>query len=215
MEDTVKQFSEALCDVRKAHRLLFSYQEKMQSLVKFIASELGISTKIEGHKQFSNMITRRDVCNKWAWDFFPTFLYEYYLGDSELDDDSSVYISLIQYSDTGYFDAESNTPLNIESYAKESESQTKLMFFLEWVPKKCTPLWTTVEYTGSYVMNKEYASRNHKATVLYPEGEGKNAIVLYSLPMERFIDESSAKTALKEFNDYLLSTLDISIIPEE
>ena len=52
----VNNLAEALCEVRKAHRLIFSYQERMLSLIRFIRNKLDFNTKFSGVKHFSNII---------------------------------------------------------------------------------------------------------------------------------------------------------------
>ena len=43
----------------------------------------------------------------------------------------------------------------------------------------------------------------HTETVLEPKGTGKNQLLLYSIPLERFVDEQSSVAALKEYLAFL------------
>jgi hypothetical protein len=139
--EKVEYLKDALCEVRKAHRLLHDYQQRMMDLVKFIAAKLDFSV-CEGHKYFSNDVTRKRnqnlavFDNMWAWDFLYSYVFEYYLGETELDDNSKIAFSIIQYSDTGYYDKKNNDKQNLDSFASEEESISKLLFIIEHAPQK-------------------------------------------------------------------------------
>ena len=206
MERT-EELKEALCDVRKAHRLIHDYQQRMLDLVRFIASKLDFSL-CEGHKFFSNDITRKKNRNltmhenMWAWDFLYSYVFEYYLGEMELDDGTTIALSVIQYSDTGYYDRIDNKRQDLESFAPEEEATSKLLFFMERCPKKKKWVWDI----DKIVENKEYASKSHTKTVLEKNGCRQG---LYSFPIERFINEKSSLQALQEFIDFCKTELDV------
>ena len=110
--EKVDELKEALCDVRKAHRLIYSYQARMLDLVRFISAKLDFGGRLQGGaKYYSNDIwkpKKYDYLNMpdgmWAWDFLYSYVFEYYLGKMELDNGSNIAISIIQYSDTGFFE---------------------------------------------------------------------------------------------------------------
>ena len=122
----------------------------------------------------------------------------------ELDDGSTIAISIIQYSDTGYYDNTGNDRQNLETFAKEEDSISKLLFIIERVPKKKNWVWDI----DKIVENKEYASKKHSKTVLEKNGCTQG---LYSFPIERFIDEKSSIEALKEFLQFCKEDLDIEL----
>lgn len=198
----------ALCEVRKAHRLIYSYQERMLSLVHYIQHRLGYSS-FEGVKHFSEDIKRNRQSgalkihdDMWAWDFIYSYLFEYFIGGIIDDRNRQCLMSVIQYTDTGYFDSEEEDRTNPEKFAAEENSSSKLLFFLEIVPPKCKSLWDAYEYTEEYVLNKKYASLKHTNTILYPKGKGKNAIVLYSVPISEFADEKSSLESIRKFVEF-------------
>ena len=56
--ENIEELKEALCDVRRAHRIIYSYQARMLDLIKFISAKLNY-TRIEGAtKYFSNGIRK-------------------------------------------------------------------------------------------------------------------------------------------------------------
>ena len=207
--EKVEELKGTLCNVRIAHRIIHDYQQRMLDLVRFIATKLDFGL-CEGHKYFSDDITKKRNQNlnvhenMWAWDFLYSYVFEYYLGEMELDDGSTIAISIIQYSDTGYYDNTGNDRQNLETFAKEEDSISKLLFIIERVPKKKNWVWDI----DKIVENKEYASKNHTKTVLEKNGCTQG---LYSFPIERFIDEKSSIEALKEFLQFCKEDLDIEL----
>ena len=209
MDNKITNLKDALIEVRKAHRLVESYQERMLSLVNFIATRLDFHS-MEGVKHFSNPIhPYRDgvhlhvVPRMWAWDFLYSYTFEYYVGDVKLDDSSTIFLSIIQYTDTGYFDNENEDRESPELFVPSEQAGSKLLFFMERQPKGCKALWSDYSYTEQFVLNKEYGSIRHRETVLEPKGQGKNQILLYSIPLENFADERSTIAALKEYLRFL------------
>lgn len=209
MDNTIVTLKDALVEVRKAHRLVESFQERMLSLVNFIATRLDFH-QMEGVKHFSNPVYPykggdhlKVNPRNWAWDFIYPYLFEYYVGDDELEDGSTIMLSIIQYADTGFFDNENEDRTQPSLFAPSEEAGSKLLFFMERKPKGCKELWSDYSYTAQYVLNKEYGSIRHKETVLEPKGAGKNQLLLYSLPLERFADEKSSLSALKDYLQFL------------
>jgi len=202
--DTLKN---ALVEVRKAHRLVFSYQERMLSLVNFIKAHLD-GNRLSGVKHFSDPIKKKAGSAEltlppgmWAWDYLYSYLFEYYIYEDTLDDDSSIMLSIVQYTDTGFFDSKTDDKLDIAGFISPEKSISKLMFIMEHTPKGKKAIWNNWEDLRQYIENKKYASAKHKSDVIYPNGEGKTRLLLYSIPLERFADERSSIEALK---DYLL-----------
>lgn len=204
MENNLEEFEQALVDVRKAHRLIFKYQEKMLGLMNYIKSRLDFPEFI-GKKHFSNAIgakrsgsgMQRIWHNMWAWDFVYPYVYEYYLGTLRLEK-YDCQLSLIQYSDTGFFDQNNDeiSRVDVEKFAPEEQSISKVLFILEAVPKN-HKIWKWD--TNEIISDKRYASSKHIRDVL----EQNNAkLVLYSFSLSHFIDENSTNRALSEFCAY-------------
>lgn len=201
MEDKIKQFNGAMADVRKAHRLIYSYQQRMLDLIYFIKSKLDFPSFL-GEKRFSNDIYKKRngylllPDNMWAWDFLYSYMFEYYLGEIYLDNEDICALSVIQYSDTGFFEKEENNRIDVNSFADEEESGSKLLFILEIKPKRKNWIWNI----GELAMDKQYASLRHKRTIL--KSDKGNIQVLYSFSLDRFLNEKTSLVALKEFIDY-------------
>ncbi len=199
------EFREALCDVRKAHRLIFSYQTRILDLIQFISSKLDLSV-YAGGKHFSDPIAQRKRgeegyfsihANMWAWDFLYSYQFEFYLGTYDMEDGSEFAMSIVHYADTGYYDVEESSRTNIDSFATEESSQSKLLFYIETKAKKAKNwIWNIKELAAT----KEYACAKHTNTII--DDKKGHVQVLYSFPIERFYDEHSTIDAIKEFVDF-------------
>jgi len=204
--ESTMSISQELEEVRKAHRLIHSFQERMLSIIQFIKTKLDFP-EYYGVKHFSNPIkiyrqgSHQDYMkiypNMWAWDFIYSYVFEYYLGEDSFNNGDAFAISIIQYSDTGYFETdndERNVPL---SFAPIEKSASKLLFIMEIKPKKAkTWEWNIDELC----MTKEYASKKHTKTIIeHPKG---NKQLLYSIPLEEFTNEQSALKALRQYAEF-------------
>ena len=227
METNTQKLTNALQDVRRAHRILYAYQRRMLDLVHFIQSKLDMR-EFRGFKHFSNPIHGRRKGhsrlkiwhNMWAWDYLYSYLFEYYLGKKETGDKRHDYkLSLIQYSDTGYFDKEEEEEeeatraetkktfkpeedprLELEKFKPEEESGSKLLFFLEYNPKGSEWAWKDGPYLRRIILDKKVGSKEHTKTFRDTATGGKQ--ILCSFPLERFINMEATLEVLREFCDY-------------
>ena len=210
METTTENLSNALQDVRRAHRILYVYQRRMLDLVHFIQGKLDMPVKdLCGIKHFSKPIYGRSIGHTplniwptmWAWDYLYSYLFEYYLGEKEAGDKLHNYkLSLIQYSDTGYFDQDGQKRGRISEFGSEEESSSKLLFFLEYKPKDSEWEWKDGSYMERIVLDKEVGSKKHETGVITIGVEHKQ--ILYSFPLEEFINIETTLEVLREFRSY-------------
>ena len=208
METTTENLSNALLDVRRAHRILYAYQRRMLDLVHFIQSKLDMP-KFRGFKHFSNPIYGRSKGHSrlniwhdmWAWDYLYSYLFEYYLGVQKTSDEAYEYkFSLIQYSDTGYFDQDGQRRCRISEFGSEKESSSKLLFFLEYKPKDRNWEWGDGTSLEGIVLDKKVGSKGHTKEVRSTTSGGKQ--ILCSFPLERFINMEATLKVLSEFRSY-------------
>ena len=208
METTTENLSKALLDVRRAHRILYAYQRRMLDLAHFIQSKLDMPD-FYGIKHFSKPIYGRSKGhtplniwhNMWAWDYLYSYLFEYYLGEKETGDKLLDYkLSLIQYSDTGYFDKDGQKRCRISEFGSEKESGSKLLFFLECKPKDSEWVWKDGSDMERIVLNKEVGSKEH--TKGFQDIRTGVKQILCSFPLERFINMEATLEVLREFRSY-------------
>lgn len=210
METTTENLSNALQDVRRAHRILYVYQRRMLDLVHFIQGKLDMPVKdLCGIKHFSKPIYGRSIGHTplniwptmWAWDYLYSYLFEYYLGEKEAGDKLHNYkLSLIQYSDTGYFDQDGQKRGRISEFGSEEESSSKLLFFLEYKSKDSEWEWKDGSYMERIVLNKEVGSKKHTKGVITIGVKHKQ--ILYSFPLEEFINIETTLEVLREFRSF-------------
>jgi hypothetical protein len=208
MEDSLKkeEFNQALCDIRKAHRLIYAYQNKMLDLTYFIKSKLDFP-QFGGNKLFSNPIEKkRDSYDNlkvwrdmWAWDFLYSYIFEYYLGEIEINK-SIITMSIFQVSDTGYFDNNNdNSRTELSTFADEQNSISKLIFVIERKNKLNKFAWDNNWIRKEVYNNHERMSAKHQKDCL---NHNENIQIIYSFPLERFLNENSTIETLKEFVEY-------------
>ena len=183
----------------------------MLDLVHFIQRKLDMR-EFRGFKHFSNPIygpskghSRLSIWHDmWAWDYLYSYLFEYHLGEQKTSDELHDYkLSLIQYSDTGYFDREEEeeaTRLELEKFKPEDKSSSKLLFFLEYKSKDIEWVWKDGSYMERIVLDKEVGSKEHTKTFQSPATGVKQ--ILCSFPLERFINMEATLEVLREFCDY-------------
>lgn len=201
-ENIVTNFNRALIDVRRAHRLIYAYQRRMLDLAYYIKNRLNFP-EFQGGKLFSHSIRNKRngyqhiFHEMWAWDFIYSYVYEYNFGEIELVHGSLCSLSLVQYSDTGYFDIdEDNLETNLDSFLEPEKSNSKLLFYLE-VKLKSAKDWKWDIESVSH--DKKYASKEFQKEIIRDK---KHIQVFYSFPLDRFVNEKTAIEALKEFLKY-------------
>ena len=177
----------------------------MLDLVHFIQSKLDMP-KFRGFKHFSRPISKNSGYltiwhDMWAWDYLYSYLFEYYLGEKEAGDKLHNYkLSLIQYSDTGYFDQDGQKRGRISEFGSEEESSSKLLFFLEYKSKDSEWEWKDGSYMEGIVLDKKVGSKGHTKEVRSTTSGGKQ--ILCSFPLERFINMEATLKVLSEFRSY-------------
>jgi hypothetical protein len=198
--DKTSNLEQALCDVRKASRLLAVYQNKVLDIVKFIQNKLDFPD-YKGWKRFTDNKLRGSGSdyiklpdNISGWDFLFSYVFEYYLGEIELEDSRKCAISVIQYSDTGYFDTDTAILSDVSTYGEEENSTSKFLFIIESIPQngEWWPGWSNLPP----VMDNKYACKDHEHNVLVDDS---HKVGLYSIPMSSFVDEQHSLDALAGF----------------
>lgn len=198
------------CEVRKSLRLVYAYQRRMMDLARFIMKKLDMQD-VRWHKYYSRppIAYKSNEGNMfngmWAWDFVFPYIMEYDFGE-KVDESCKYTISIIQCSDTGFFDGIENDKNDVSKFLDVEKSKSKIIFYIningdikdeEW--KK----WKADRTDDGIFDKREYMSSNfiNKGEVLVST-DTKETVILYSLPMERFLDEHSTILALQDFVKY-------------
>lgn len=194
----------ALSDIRKAYRLLYEIQERMQHLVFYIMDQYKFQ-KCAGQKLFSNPIANGHYVDEyanlkifkdmWAWDFFYGYLMEYYFADK-----GNICMSVLPVMDDGYFRSELNgkSPTNIRSYENAEQSESFILLIAESVKKSKwdKSLWLH-GWHATFEETMERIIRQPKPLIIPNRGEGYYICKRY--PMEEFLDQVSTDCVLRDF----------------
>lgn len=195
---TENELKIAFYEVRKAHRLIYEYQRRMQDLSWFIRNKLGFD-EYKGWKKFSDPLSSRNTIyvNNWSWDWIYSYVYEYCFGEQTIEgNDNSWKLSIIQVSDTGYYQNRGNgaKPTQLQTFASVDKSESKILFYLSLAKKSAKKY----DWNSDKIINK-YAVQDG----FFKLEEHPNHIqIVYSVPMWKFVDENATMQILRKFVDY-------------
>jgi hypothetical protein len=187
---TSYQLEEALCDVRKAFRLLYFYQRRVLDLVEFVGDTLEYNYR-GGSPRFSSPSPRygKGELNCWAWDWINMYYYEFHFG-SKLIVNHNITFSIFIQSDTGYFDIENNNRLSVESFAPVENTKTKLIFVVG------KDGW---DISKLYPEAKVFSSERTEFYDLLPNGA---VMIGLSYNLSEFINEEFTRSKIEDFIEY-------------
>ena len=191
---TEEQLKVAFCEVRKAHRLIYEYQRRMQDLSWFIRNKLGYNN-YQGFKKFSNTLKSSNKIEHdfWSWDWIYSYVYEYFLGEqTNKKNENSWRLSIIQISDDGFYKKKDSVATNLKTFATVEESQSKLLFYLSVATKNANYDW---DPSG---IIKKYADKEGGYTI---KNDTKTQIV-FSVSMTKFVNEEATMQILRDFVKY-------------
>ena len=131
-KNTSSQIETILVDVRKAYRLLYTYQRRVMDIIQFIG-DLTSRRYQGGWSKFSNSSPKDGKggvdLSFWAWDYLNMYCYEFHFADLVIGQ-NSVGLSVWLVSDSGFYDSEIGDQPNIESFSSVENSATKLLFVI-------------------------------------------------------------------------------------
>jgi len=201
---TEQQLKTALCEVRKAHRLIYEYQRRMQDLSWFIKNKLGFNKSksiFEGYTRFSESLSNREgnnVSGKSPWDWLYSYVYENFLGYQE-GNAHTLGLSVIQITDTGYYAKKGATKSDLSTFLPAEESDTRLMFYM--VKREDESKETNMDWKAKEII-EEYACALKKKDIIFPSNRKDLVRVIFTVPLSRFVDEESTMKVLHEFVEY-------------
>lgn len=208
-------------NVRKATRLLYEFQKRMQSTMFYIKSELKLSpaARIEVNKlyskapQLSKGYGETQLWNEnWAWDYIYTQALEYYLGEKSVGD-YDIGISGIQVADDGYFVAKSLSMsadrLNTDTYADVNRSESWLLFVVEVKLKtqEWAKRWSRDTMEGN--LNKWMVKT---ASLISDTTKSGSYFIVKKFALKDIISEQSVLKALQTLNENIKEITGVSIL---
>lgn len=211
-------------DVRKAHRLIYQFQDRMIQLMNRIANDYGLNPPV-GRKRFSNPIgsTRRGndypeanlrVHDKWVWDMLYTYEFEYYFG-KVLRNDMNGCLVIFQVSDNGYYLADGHflesggrnhlSKRQISNFWPTDKSASYLIFAFESFPVQ-----------GDCILLRD---QDNSIVSLYggdcdaiSQESEENKLVVKRFSIEDFFSRESVSVLLREFSDLVFDKTTFRLI---
>ena len=204
-----KEIEGALCDVRKAHRLLYQYQKRVIDIVYYIREKFKMP-EFAGVKRFSEPIKKtlslkdeykeanlkvfKDMC---GWDFLYSYEFEFHLGSNILQK-KQYSISVIQVSDSGYYTSNTSnkTKTNISSFEDVESSSTSLILVCETIDNKknASYLWEVDEAIEILLTGKGLYEKN---------SDSDNYFIAIKYDLAEFSNQESTDKVIEKFSKYI------------
>lgn len=219
---TKNEIEKAMCDLRKAHRLIFEYQNRMLQLMFYIRNKFSLPNEIAGYKRFSNPISKTRYYNTeypqanlkimngmWAWDFIYSYEFEYHFGstvDKKLKKEFS--LSVIQVSDSGYYESSEHgkSQTDTKSFTDCEDSSSALIFVFEAVPnnKKSEYSWE-IDKTITTLLSSD-KKREIK------QNNGEKSYVACKYGIHKFFNQATTDKVLEDFSVIVKEQSGINLI---
>lgn len=225
--NTKEDIKQMMVDVRKAHRLIYQYQNRMIQLANRIKTEYDLNNPV-GRKRFSNPIgtTRREndyqeanlrVHDKWAWDMLYSYEFEYYFG-KVIRNGLAGCLSVFQLSDNGYYMADGY-------YREQNKSEGHIS------KEKIEKFWPSEDSSSYLILAFEvfpeaeyrYFFRHPKDSVVSLYGgecdtltksHDRNIFVAKRYPIKDFFSRETVSETLTEFAKLVRQKTSYSLISE-
>lgn len=211
-------------DVRKAHRLIYQFQDRMIQLMNRIANDYGLNHPV-GRKRFSCPIgsTRRGndypeanlrVHDKLVWDMLYTYEFEYYFGKVSRNDMNGC-LTIFQISDNGYYLA--------DGHLLEAGGENHL------AKRAVNDFWPTDKSVSFLIFAFEsFPKQGHRIFLKHPknsivrlyggdddviiDNNGENTIVSKRFHIEDFFSRESVSELLEEFSNLVFGKTNFRLI---
>jgi len=208
--DNGKKLKETFLNIRKSHRLIKEYQERMINLMFYIKEQFSMQ-EIRGEKHFSNCLSNYKTGNPkikidknmWAWDFIYTWEFEYHFGlDIKRCLGREFTFQIFQISDNGYYKLSRDAANDISTFASVENSDSLLIFvFNSKLPKE---KFTCIQQDTELVKDLFISDKN--------EYYFDNKIFAKSYKIEEFYNQDSTDKILNNFNDSIYEHFKFNII---
>ena len=222
--NTKNNIHQMLEDVRKAHRLIYQFQDRMLQLMNRIANDYGLNHPV-GRKRFSNPIgsTRRGndypeanlrVHDKWVWDMLYTYEFEYYFGKVSRNNQDGC-LTIFQVSDNGYYMADGYrheqgekghlSKRAVNDFWPTNQSESYLIFVFECFPQHGHRMF--LKHPKNAIV-RLYGGNDD---VIIEKKEG-NTLVAKRFSIEEFFSRESVGELLEEFSNLVFNNTTFKLI---
>lgn len=186
------EIADSLKEVRKAYRLIFDFQSRVLDLMSFIKGKLDFEYE-GGYVKYSNQSPRNGSggLKQWSWDWLNLYFYEFHFKSKIVNSDK-INFSVFLLCDSGYFESKKEntlSKLNIDKYKDPNESVTKLIFV---AAKNSWSHFSEENWNNTFFTLSEHGQKVDE----------KGIMIFKSYNLEKFADEISATSVLKDFVEY-------------
>jgi len=192
-KNNITDINDAMRDVRKAFRLLYSYQCKIRDLMRFISALVSRNCEY-GYSRFSHSRSHKTATplDYWIWDWLGMYFYEFKFEDTSIGNDKYSF-SIWLVSDTGFFDKEpqgskpkGKARLNLENYASTDESATKLIF-------AATKNASMDDFSDFYINQRKDSDAEYSRRI------ANKILLCKSYDISSFINEAETRKTVADF----------------
>ena len=184
---TREKTQEALCDVRKAYRLIFAYQRRILDSIQLLTQEHEVlygGPKFAGRPKF-----KRFEFDRWSWDYLPLYqsIFKFRLNTQY---ELSIYVN----TDNGFFINDRGNHLdrtNLDRFEDEEKSGSYI---------------TLIVANENCDHNQRIAINNKIITnVDNTDKISSDNFIAKRYDLNNLIDFASIKSLKKDYRDYCLS----------
>lgn len=208
--ESPEDLTTTLLNVRKAHRLLKEYQERILNIMFYIQNKFSMP-EVRGEKHFGNTFSTyksgeaklKVLKDTWGWDFLYSYEFEFYFGeDYERLNDKAFALSILQISDTGFYESETQDKNDLTGFAPVEKSESLLMFVFAIKHDKEDWIWSE-EFDNSkhQLINKNQTNYSIK-----------DRFFATTYPMEVLLNKETLDDTLKNFNQTIKDFFTIDLL---
>ena len=178
-------FDEVLVNIRSAFRLLYFFNERILSLMKYVEKTFGISCVwdkahyIEPPIQNKNNLSKRG----WGWSWLPFLFYEFHFQKDE------IHFSIFLQSDTGAWAVDNWH--DVDSFSDITESKTRLLFAVS----------NAAEWDSDIIVGDNYTNLLRDECSMKISKD--NNIFVKAFDLSEFRNETETKNALRKFVSFV------------
>lgn len=206
---TPEDLNKTLLNVRKAHRLIKEYQERILNFIFYTKEKFNMPS-VKGIRRFCNPFSnyqsgygRLKVWkDMWSWDFLYSYEFEYYFGvDSTRMEGKEFALSIFQISDSGFYKSKSDNGNDISTFLSPEESESLFMFVFE------------VSENEEWFWEKEFENAKQKLiTENKDEYIIENRYLAVTYNIKNFLNQEYTDIKLNDFNTKIYSNFGINLM---
>ena len=216
-------------NVRKAYRLLYSVQDSIHDMALYLKNRLACTDEV-GKQIFSDDIhlsskTKAEYSrelfyeNQWSWDYFPSYLYNYYY-DIKPKDNRFCGFSLTAVMDDGSMnirDIEPD-PLNSDFISVEKSESYFLFSFCSWLAEHSSIYYDSMSNWEAgkqkYAMFDIAKEISNNPNSFIEKGDLHSLFIAWKIPMKRIGTKQDIDNILNECDKLIFKKTSMHILSD-